>query len=283
MTDALEAAGAVEELWRYPVKSMLGQQTAEVQVTEVGLAGDRRLALIDLDSGKIASAKAPRLWRDLLRCAATRDGAEVRVVLPDGETLLSTDPDVDERLSKFIGRSVHLADAPPEGATLDRSRPDEVLRAGSLDAEVEADLVHVGSGSPAGTFVDFAPLHLISTSTLDRIAELSPRGTVETRRYRPNIVIRTRERGFVENAWTGRELRIGESLRLRVIASTPRCAVPTLEHGDSPRDVMALRTLAEHNQIPAMPGFDPAPCAGVYAQIVAPGRISPGDQVLIDL
>jgi len=276
--------GAVEELWRYPIKSMLGQRMARAAVSALGLPGDRRLALVDRASGKIASAKAPRLWRDLLQCAASiddevEDGRAVRIAMPGGKPLWSTDTDVDERLSGFIGRSVHLADSPPDEATLDRSVPDEVLSEG-LDAEVAADLVRIGSGSPAGTFVDFAPLHLITTSTLARIAELGPRGVVEPRRYRPNLVIRTSGPGFVENDWLGREVRIGADLRIKVIASTPRCAVPTLGHGALPRDVMALRTLAEHNRIPVMPGLGPEPCAGVYAQVMAPGRIALGDKVL---
>jgi hypothetical protein len=288
--------GALAELWRYPVKSMLGERVAGAEVSVHGLPGDRRLALVDRESGKIASAKAPRLWRDLLRCSAALDaepaGAAaagdggagrtgVRIDVPGGKPLWSTDSDVDEVLSAYVGRPVHLADSPPPDATLDRSVPDEVLRAG-LDAEVEAGVVHIGAGTPAGGgFVDFAPLHLITTATLDRIAELSPRGAIELERYRPNLVIRTPGSGFVENDWQGREIRIGARLRLKVIAATPRCAVPTLEHGERPRDVAALRTLAAHNRIPAMPDLPAEPCAGVYAQILTPGRIMPGDKVLI--
>jgi len=273
--------GAIEELWRYPVKSMLGQRIAQAAVTDLGLPGDRRLALVDRESGKVASAKAPRLWRDLLQCSASLEGeGAVRISLPGAKPLWSTDADVDERLSGFIGRSVRLTDTPPADAELDRSVPDEVLRAG-IDAEVAANVVRIGSGSPAGTFVDFAPLHVITTSTLDRIAELSPGSEAEARRYRPNLVIRTSTPGFVENGWFGREVRIGADLRLKVIAATPRCAVPTLAHGESPRDVMALRTLAEHNRVVPLPELAPEPCAGVYARVMTPGQIKPGDKVLV--
>jgi uncharacterized protein YcbX len=274
--------GALEQLWRYPVKSMLGERPAAAQVTEHGLAGDRRLALVDESSGKVASAKAPRLWRGLLKCAASTDGeAGVRIEIPGGKPLWSKDSDVDAALSRYLGRRVRLSDAPGEEATLDRSVPEEVLADG-VDAEVAARVVRIGSGTPAGGgFVDFAPLHLITTSTLERIARLSPRGTVEVERYRPNLVIRTEEPGFVENAWLGREIRVGEHLLLRVIASTPRCAVPTLEHGARPRDAAALRVPAEHNRIPAMPDTPAEPCAGVYAQVLTPGRITPGDRVLL--
>ncbi|HTJ66999.1 MAG TPA: MOSC N-terminal beta barrel domain-containing protein [Actinospica sp.] len=275
--------GAIEELWRYPVKSMLGERVLGAAVDERGLPGDRRLALVDRESGRVASAKMPRLWRDLLKCGAMiEDGVAVRISLPGAKPLWSTDADADERLSAYIGRRVHLADTPPQGATLDRSIPDEVLEAG-VTAEVDAAVVQMGAGTPPGTFVDFAPLHLITTSTLDRIAELSPRGAIEVQRYRPNLVIRTTGHGFVENGWLGREVHIGRDLRLKIIASTPRCAVPTLEHGVLGRDPLALRTVAAHNRIVPLADVAPEPCAGAYAQVMAPGRIEPGDKVLVSV
>jgi hypothetical protein len=130
-----------------------------------------------------------------------------------------------------------------------------------------------------GTFFDFAPLHLLTTSTLDRIAELSPRGAVELERYRPNVIIRTAAPGFAENDWTGRELRIGRALAIRVIARSPRCAIPTLEHGGLPRDIDAVRVPAAHNRISPLEGLGPQPCAGVYAQVLRPGRIKVDDVV----
>lgn len=277
----MREVGAIAELWRYPVKSMLGQGLAGAEVDELGVPGDRRLALVDEETGKIASAKMPRLWRELLKCVAVIDDeAAVRIELPGVKPLWNTDADVDERLSAYIGRPVHLAGTPPEGATLDRSIPDAVLNAG-VEAQVDAALVHIGSGSPPGTFVDFAPLHLITTSTLERIAELSPRGAIEVQRYRPNVVIRTTAHGFVENDWLGHEVHIGPDLRIEIIACTPRCAVPTLEHGDLRKDPLALRTVAAHNRIAPLADVAPEPCAGAYARVVAPGRIEPGDKVLV--
>jgi uncharacterized protein YcbX len=140
-------------------------------------------------------------------------------------------------------------------------------------------LLELGAAAPPGTFVDFAPLHLLTTATLDRIAELSPYRRVRLERYRPNIVIRTDAGGFTENDWLGRDLRVGDELVLRVIARTPRCAVPTLAHGDLPRDAEALRVLARHNRIRPLPDSSPEPCAGVYAEVLRPGRIRTGDPV----
>ena len=270
--------GTVTVLRRYPVKSMLGEDLTEADVDGSGLARDRRLAVVSRRTGKVASAKYPRLWRDMLTMSAEALDGAARITLPGGETVCSTDPGVDEVLSAVLGQPVTLTGTPPPGATLDRAVPDAVLRDG-IKAEVPATLIEIGAAAPPGTFVDFAPLHLITTATLDRIAELSPYRRARLERYRPNVVIRTDADGFTENDWLGRDLRVGDALVLRVIARTPRCAMPTLAHGDLPRDTEALRVVARHNRVRPLPEADPEPCAGVYAQVLHPGRIRAGDQV----
>jgi hypothetical protein len=275
--------GTVAALRRYPVKSMLGEDVDAGDVTFTGLAGDRRLAVVSRATGKIASAKFPRLWRDLLTVSAaaaadpTPDGA-VLIRLPQGKTVWSSDADVDAVLSGLLDQPVTLTATAVPGAALDRAVPEAVLRDG-LDAQVPAELVEIGGGGPPGSFVDFAPLHLLTTSTLDRIAELSPHGRADLERYRPNVVIRTAAAGFTENDWLERILRVGDDLVLRVIVRTPRCAVPTLVHGALPRDPDALRVLARHNRVEPVDSLDPEPCAGVYAEVLRPGRIRTGDPV----
>ncbi|MGN9838636.1 MOSC domain-containing protein [Nonomuraea sp. H19] len=248
----------IEMLRRYPVKSMLGEEVAESEVTERGLAGDRARAVLDVATGKIASAKNPRLWRDLL----TVDGARV----PG-----------DEELSRLLGREVRLIDVPPEGAEFERSLPERVLAEG-IEAEVPHTVGTLGGASPGGTFFDFAPIHLITTAAIERIGALSPRGQVEALRYRPNLVIGAAAEGFPENAWVGRELQVGDDVVLEVIVASPRCAVPTLAHGPLGRDPEALRTVARHNRVPVF-DMGPQACAGVYARVVRPGRVRKGDRV----
>jgi uncharacterized protein YcbX len=269
--------GTVAVLRRYPIKSMLGEDLRACEVTGRGLTGDRALGLVHRETGKVASAKNPRLWRSLLRLSAA-SGSDVNIAFPDGTSMAATDPGIDAALSEFLGHDVTLTADPPSDATLDRADPEQVLRDG-LTAHVRVEDLHLGDAAPEGTFFDFAPLHLLSTSTLARIAGLSPRGAVELHRYRPNLVIRTAEAGFTENDWVGRELRVGRDLAVRVLARTPRCAIPTLEHGDLPRDVDALRVPATHNRISPMDGLGAQPCAGVYAQVLRPGRIQVGDAV----
>jgi MOSC domain-containing protein len=269
--------GTVAVLRRYPVKSMLGEDLRACDVTGRGLAGDRVLGLVHRETGKVASAKNPRLWRALLKLAAV-SSPDVKITFPGGTAVAATDPGIDAALSEFLGHTVRLTDAPPPDATLDRADPEQILRDG-IEVPVRVDVGHLGGAAPAGTFFDFAPLHVLTTSTLDRIADLSPRGSVELERYRPNVVIRTAAGGFTENDWTGRDLSIGRDLAIRVMARSPRCAIPTLEHGDLPRDVAALRVPAAHNRVTPLDGLGPQPCAGVYAQVLRPGRIQVGDVV----
>ena len=271
------ALGTVAVLRRYPVKSMLGEELRACDVSGRGLAGDRVLALVHRETGKVVSAKNPRLWRDMLKLAAA-SGPDIKIGFPDGTALASTDPGIDAALSRFLGQTVTLTDTPPPDAALDRADPEQVLRDG-IEAQVQVETGQLGGASPEGTFFDYTPLHLLTTSTLERIAELSPRGTVELERYRPNMVIRTVAHGFAENDWAGRDLQVGSNLTVRVLLRSPRCAIPTLEHGDLPPDRDALRVPAAYNRVSPVGDFDAQPCAGVYAQVLRSGRVQVGDVV----
>lgn len=262
-------------LRRYPVKSMLGETLGSATITGSGLEGDRGLALLDPGTGKIVSAKNPRLWRDMLTFSA--DGyPDVMIRFPDGSVVpAKPSAALDALLSRVLGREVTLVSVPPPGATLDRSRPEEVLRDG-INAVTKMDVVTL----PGITFHDFANIHLITTATLQAL------GT-EPERYRPNLVISAPDAdggaaagvAFAENEWLGKLVRIGSDVLLRIIARTPRCAVPTLRHGTLDRNVDALRIPAARNRVIPIEGMSPEPCVGVYAQVIRPGLVSVGDQV----
>lgn len=270
--------GTVARLRRYPVKSMLGEDVPHSDVDAAGLTRDRRLALIHTGTGKVASAKNPRTWRALPTLSAEVLDGSVRITFPDGTSIMDDDPSADDVLSAFLDQPVTLTATPPPGASLDRAVPEEVLRAG-VTAEVPVKVISIAGSSPAGTFFDFAPLHVLTSSTLAEIAAHSPSGTADTERYRPNIIIDTLTPGFTENDWRDRDLRIGTDLVIRVVSRTSRCAIPTLKHGALPRDPWALRVLANHNRVIPRGDRNPEPCAGVYATVVNPGHIGEGAPV----
>ena len=176
----------VESLCRYPVKSMLGETVNSLFVDEHGAEGDRRLALLDTQTGHVASAKQARLWRGLLKCTASADTGRVSIALPDGTNLTADDPGVDELLSRLLGRPVRLISKRPDGATVERPDPEKLLELG-LDADaadVGGRILEIAQATPGDSFTDDAPLHAITTATLEHIG-------VEALRYRPNLVIGT--------------------------------------------------------------------------------------------
>ncbi|MFI7430024.1 MOSC domain-containing protein [Micromonospora sp. NPDC049836] len=272
--------GQIAGIRRYPVKSLLGEELDAAEVRAGGLVGDRRLALLDRVSGRVASAKNPYRWRALLRLRAAGAGP-VRIVLPDGRTVGADDDRVDAVLSEVLGEPVTLVDTPPPDAVLERSRPEAVLAAG-VTVPVPMDEGRLGAAAPPGSFVDFAPLHLVTTATLRRLGAAVPAGVVDPARYRPNLLLDTEGAGFAENDWVGRELRLGDEVVLRMLAPTPRCAVPTLAHGPLPRDPDALRAPARLNRVVPLPGLAAQPCVGGYAQVVRPGQVRVGDPVRLD-
>jgi uncharacterized protein len=266
----------VVDVRRYPVKSMLGEQRPQLACTLAGLVGDRALAVVDDETGHVASAKRPRRWRTLLSCRASLDGSAVRITLPDGRVLSVGDPvdaDVHMTLSELLGRPVHLTAHRAEGAAVERPDPEEILAHG-ITADVPFAVLEIGQGSPGTTFVDYAPIHLITLATLDRL------GTVADR-MRPNVVLDTTgtnaDTAYSEDAWLGRDIHIGD-VCLRVQLPTPRCAVPTLEHGDLPRAPGIMRTLLREHRVD-VGGKGVLPCAGVYATVVKPGTLRVGGTV----
>ena len=289
-----ESVGTVVALWRFPVKSFLGEKVAEADVTERGIVGDRGHALIDTSTGKVVSAKNPRLWPDMFTCRAEyveepRAGGElppVRITLSDGTVVLSSAAEVDAVLSKFFGRGVTLAQSAPADFTIDQYHPDidgadpEGRRDTVVDQKLGSALFEQeGIPSPVevGAFFDVFPLSLLTMSTLDRFNELSPDTRFDQRRFRMNVIVATSEPGFVENGWVGRGLAIGGYTQVMVVMPDPRCVMPTLAQEDLPRDNEVMRTLVRHNRLDA--GGAMSPCAGVYAAVTSAGTVGTGDNV----
>lgn len=261
--------GSVVSLWRYPVKSMMGEELNASDVAERGLVGDRVYALFDPATGKVASAKNPRKWAHLFECrasfaeppSAARPAPPVRIILRDGTALTSEQPDRHEILSKVFGRTVRLQSPAPNAPSLEEYWPD-------MDGLAHREIV-TDEPMPPETFFDLASVHLLTTATIDRLRELYPQGRFEVRRFRPNIVVAppVGARGFVEDGWIGRTLVMGDTVRLSVTGPCPRCVMTTLPQGDLPADPGILRTAAQHNQVNV----------GVYAAVLRGGTIRRGD------
>jgi uncharacterized protein YcbX len=204
----------------------------------------------------------------------------VQITLPDGTWVRSDQPDVDQILSDAIGRDVGLVTTVPTAPQRENYFVDK-------DGVAHAETIQTGPlalAAPPGTFFDYAPLHILTTATHDRLHELYPVGNFEIQRFRPNIVVAppAAERGFVENAWLGHVLSIGKDVRLRMIDPAPRCVVTTLAQGDLPHDPGILRTAARHNAVASTtfaPGAVFQAVVGAYASVLEGHAIQQGDPV----
>jgi uncharacterized protein YcbX len=110
--EAERLVGAIGELWRYPVKSMLGGTVSELLITERGALGDRAWALRDQRKGRIVSAKrVPRLleFRAAYEVEPTPGSAGVvRIETPGGDIIYAGQDDASARISSILGRPVVL-------------------------------------------------------------------------------------------------------------------------------------------------------------------------------
>jgi len=280
--------GCVVSLWRYPVKSMMGEELNATDVTHRGLLGDRAYALVDSSNEKVASAKNPRKWAKLFDFRAAladppRTGEKisaVHVALPDGTIVTSEQTDINQILSNVLGHEVTLETREPsQPEIVETTLPNPWTP--SLYEEYWPDMEDLAyrdtithEAMPEGTFFDLAVIHILTTATIDRLRELYPQGRFEVRRFRPNIVVESSsgEEGFVEDNWVGKTLVIGDEVRIDITEPCPRCVMTTLPQGDLPKDPGILRTAARHNQVNV----------GVYGAVLQGGTIRRGDQVRVE-
>jgi uncharacterized protein YcbX len=274
MAGTAQRLGSVVALWRYPVKSMQGEELSASAVTQRGLLGDRTFALTDAADCKVASAKNPRKWPTLFDFRAALAGPvktggslpPVRITLPDGTLVGSDQGDRDQELSGALGRAVTLRGAAPATPVLEEYWPD-------MEGLTHRDTV-TDEAMPAGTFFDLAVIHLLTTATLDRLRELYAPGRFEVRRFRPNVVVTvdSGEKDFVENRWVNRTLALGDQVRLKITGPCPRCVMTTLPQADLPKDPGILRTAAQHNAVHV----------GVYAAVLQEGLVRRGDPIRLE-
>jgi uncharacterized protein len=267
----------IAELTRYPVKSLQGERVGAVQLRTDGVDGDRRFAFRDLDTGLIATAKQPRPWRSLLDLAVRTAGPEVLVRLPAGVEVSIGDPQVCAAVTAATGRRVEVV-------TAERAHLGSY---GSTWPEVDGVTLSgqrefaVALGTDAVRFVDVAALHVVTTATLAQLRAASPDSAVDPRRFRPNIVLDTGPAppSFLEDSWVGRLLRIGATTAIRLTTRAPRCVMTTVAQPGLDHDPGILRAAATNRH--RFHGLGTLACAGAYAEVVTPGLVSTGDEVVL--
>jgi uncharacterized protein YcbX len=205
------ALGIVTRLWRYPVKSMLGEQCESLDVHTRGVAGDRLFAIRDTN-GKFGSGKSTRRFRQidgLFGFQAVYAGDVPVIRFPDGRTMRGDHPDIHTALSHTLGQPVTLAR--------------------------EASISHLDAG----------PVHLLTTAALAWLRTMLADVYADERRFRPNLVIDVPGATRVERGWLGKLLFVGDAVRLRVSAATERCGMVAFAQAELPYDARILRCIAQ--------------------------------------
>jgi len=195
----------IAALWRYPVKSMLGERCDALEVDARGAAGDRLYAVRDAE-GKLGSGKSSRRHVRIEGLFGFRaEGEPPRITFPDGSNLLADDPAVHAALSAALRTPVTL------------------VREGQVSHH------------------DSNALHLLTTSSLAGLKKALPGAGIDERRFRPNLVIE----GEGENRWIGRTLRVGDEVRLEVVDWTERCVMITMAQSELADEPRILRAVAQ--------------------------------------
>src|SRR5262249_44948819 len=191
--------GVVQELFRYPVKSMLGERLREVDIGAHGVIGDRAYALREGD-GRVVTAKK---WANMFAFCARYDTpptpgalAPLRITLATGQTIHAEDPDASAVLSAVLGRPVVL-----ERAQSDQRHRAEIDPA-TVFGEVPVQQVKPGYTAatlpdtfalPPGTFFDSASMHVVASGTLAHLRTLTGGDAqLDPRRFRPMLLLDSR-------------------------------------------------------------------------------------------
>ncbi len=259
---AMSDVALISELWTYPVKSVQGGRVDSLNVQSAGVDGDRRWALIDTASGKLLSAKRRK---ELLEASVGEDGHSI--VLPTGDDVDLVDlVAASAACSRWLGMEVEMR----------LVGGDEIL---SFEMTFdppndEAEMYDIPA--PAGSFLDLAPIHLVHQATLEGCAAARPDLDWSIRRFRPNVVLDgPLDAPFDEQAWVGRQLRVGADLVLDVAQPTVRCAMPLRAQPDGiSREPGIFSALSDLNA--AFPNH-----LGLYLQVATPGTVRVGDPVTL--
>ena len=273
---------SVLNIYRYPVKSMMGESLSEANIEEAGIPGDRSWAVRDEKRGGIRGGKK---IPQLMTLAAQSGPTAPLITAPDGDSASASSEHINEWLSGKLNHPVTLWPLLPADQLehYRRGAPDtedfeQELRSvfGRLPDEPLPDLAGFEEvlefESPPGTYFDAFSLSIMSQQSLATMNQLDGESRFDVRRFRPNLLvdIPDTDHPFPEQAWIGKMLSIG-SVTLRIEMTCPRCSMTTHGFDDLPRDTEIMRQLVNH-------------CdgnLGIYASVQTPGQISIEDHIEI--
>lgn len=231
-----DRVGKVKEIRRFPVKSILGESLSAVSVNERGLVGDRLWAIKNT-SGKFGSGKTTRRFQQmdgLFTFKARYEGITPIITMPDGTEYRGDDIAINEELSQWLEFPVGLA-------------REELI-----------------------SHFDEGPISIITTSSL-RMLSKEIGESIDSRRFRANILIETEATGYLEENWLDRQINIGPNVVLRVVAPLQRCVMVNNQQEELKHDSRILRNLVNTND----------GTFGVWAKVERIGEVHVGDEIVL--
>ena len=301
--------GTVEQIWRYPVKSMAGERLSQCSVGPLGLPGDRGWAIKDEIKSELKTGTRIPL---LMQCASAyaqepsdENIPHVIITFPDGSSVASDDPEINVRLSAVLG-PVRLWPRQPASDKEHYRRPGVAARViapltsvpgfrsllptltklPTLNSTLRAAFSRTPDEpipdisklpkelfeftSPPGTYFDAFPIHVLTSASLAALRLSNPAADWDVRRFRPNFFVKTVD--GVEGLVESEWA--GKSLRIgsvEVKCEMPavRCGMTTNAQAGLAKDNSVLRTIVKEAQ----------QNLGVYANVGHAGRVAEGDQV----
>jgi hypothetical protein len=236
--------GRIEQLWRYPVSSLGGERLETLPVGPRGADGDRSWCLVDVETGRAAAPETEERWRAALFLSSRRGAEAPEIGFPDGTWHSVRESPIGRRLSDHFGFAV-------------MPRPYEAAP-GSTDAA-------------ASNRYDPSPVHLVTTSALEHLTVLAAPATIDARRFRPTVLVRTTAPpAFLEKSWLGVEIRAG-SVVLEGMDEAKRCGMTFIAQPGLQSEPEILRAVLRNNQR----NF------GIYCNVRAPGVLAVGDAVIV--
>jgi uncharacterized protein YcbX len=302
--------GTVQQIWRYPVKSMAGQRLPDCTVGSLGLPGDRGWAIRDEIKSEIKTGTRLPL---LMQCSSQyreqptdENIPHVNITFPDRSCINSDDPEINARLSSVLGTQVKLWPRQPASNKEHYRRPGTAARViapltnipgfrallptitklPNLDATLRAAFSRTPDEpipdiskfpkelfeftSPPGTYFDAFPIHVLTTASLSAMSQSNPAANWDVRRFRPNFFVKTVE--GIEGLVESN--CIGRTLRIGSVEV--KCEMPAVRCG---------MTMNAQTGLPKDPAVlrtivkEADQNLGVYASVITIGQVGEGDRV----
>ena len=255
--------GKVDSVWRYPVKSMRGEELDEIFAGYAGVYGDRLFAFKSSANQRGFPFFTGRDKRQMIRYRARfryPEKAARPINLGEAEKL---SPNINPISASAAELMIDVET--PDGKMFAIDDPALVDNLGAgIDEKHELTLLR--SDKP---ITDCRPLSIFAVQTARRLGEETG-VAVDKRRFRANIFVDlTSSDGFAEDALVGRSLRIGSNVVVSILQRDARCMMITLDPDTGEKEPAILKKVAQAH----------AGMAGVYGAVLVEGMIHKGDSV----